>query len=289
MKPEHEGLVAETLGRSLDEIPVLAAELAAEYIKENHTDILEAMEESGFSDYDTFYTTLADSTAYMIMSRCGLDTSAFTAENSEMFRHIGSFDTPKVLRTLGEAASSISENVLREIETVIKKYDMEQAKLAQNERSDIYDTEHSQNTDNSDRNNLPLGGGLPDTRYRDTGGRGETAVSDQVGHDEEGLSHETSTDSLHGFDAFGETVPPLSRDRGTSERPDGAIDETVTGEELDFGGFEENRPDGLGEPDELSESASGGSSQSGIDLQLTGKPPFKVLSPNTARSVWLGF
>ena len=231
MKLEHEALVVEALGRPLNEIPVLAAELATEYIEDNHTDILEALEQSGFTEYEAFYTTLTDSVAYMIMSRCGLDTSEMTAENSGVFQHIGSFDTPKVLKALGEAASTISENVLRDIEITIKRHDREQSRIAvQNERSNDYDRTEESPSNNPDRNNLPLGGGLSDSRHRDTGGRGQPAVADEVGHDAEGLLAETPPDSLHGLENVGQTVPPLPRNRGTGERPHGTDDEAVTGE-----------------------------------------------------------
>ena len=158
MKPEHEALVEQAIGRPLNEIPILAAELASEYIEDNHADILETLEESGFNDYETFYNTLTDSAAFMIMSRCGLDTSELTAENSGVFQHINSFNSPNVLKTLGEAASTISENVLRDIEITIKRHDREQARLAaQNERREFYEREHSQNTDSPGRDNLHLG------------------------------------------------------------------------------------------------------------------------------------
>ena len=128
MKPEHENLVADNLGIPLNEIPNLAAELAAEYIEDNHTDIIEALETAGFTDYESFYETLSESAAYMIMSRCGLDTSTFTENGA--FHHINGFDEAKVLKALGEGASTVAENVLRDIEITIKKYDREQAKLA---------------------------------------------------------------------------------------------------------------------------------------------------------------
>jgi len=224
VRPEHEGLVEEALGRPTGEIPALAAELAIGHVEENHEDILGTLEQAGFTDYSAFLSTMADSAAYMIMSRCGLDTSALTGPDSGAFRHIGMFGAPELLKALGEGASTISENVLRDIESTIKKHDRAQARLAQNERRDIHDSGHSQKTDDPGGDNLQPAGGLPDTGHRDTGGRGRTALPDDVGHDAQGLSEEAPPDNLHEPEVGGQVVPALPRNRGTGERADGAAD-----------------------------------------------------------------
>ena len=121
MNPEHENLVADALGRPLNEIPAITAELAHKYLEDNNSDILDILEQTGFTNYDAFVETLIDSTAYMIMSRCGMDTTAYTG--GDKFQHISLFDNSRVLKAIGEAASTVSEDVLRDIEAPMKRHD----------------------------------------------------------------------------------------------------------------------------------------------------------------------
>jgi len=159
MKPEHEGLVQEALGGTFDEIPIYAAALAKEYIEENLEDILHALE--GL-DLEAYETLLTESTTYMIMSRCGIDTSEFL--DGSTFQQISGIDNIKTVMSLGEGASTLAENVLRDIEMTIKRHDREQVRLAQNERSNSYGREHrNQNTNKPARKNLSPSGGLSDT------------------------------------------------------------------------------------------------------------------------------
>ena len=83
MKPEHEGLVQEALGGTFDEIPMYVATLVQEYVDKNFSDILNALDRD--KDLDTLTDTMTESATYMIMSRCGIDTSKFL---DGAFRHI---------------------------------------------------------------------------------------------------------------------------------------------------------------------------------------------------------
>ncbi|MCL1842428.1 MAG: hypothetical protein FWF79_01300, partial [Defluviitaleaceae bacterium] len=271
MKPEHESLVVEALGRPLGEIPAIAAELAQEYLEDNNSDILDILEQAGFTDYDAFVETLVDSTAYMIMSRCGMDTSAYTG--GDKFQHISLFDNSRVLKALGEAASTVSEDVLRDIEAPIKRHDREQARLAQIERSNFYDGELNESTSTSSRNNLQPSGGLSDSRHHYPGGREQSTRLDNVGNDAERLPTEAPQNHLHRLEDGGKTVPSLFGNRGTSDRAHGVDDGAVVSEESRIGGLETNRPDSVGTGNERLESPSGGSHQDGDNLQLSTEQP----------------
>ena len=71
------------------------------------------------------------------MKRCGIDTSEYISD--EDFQPIFDFNTVESANALGSGVSAISEEVLREIETVIKDYERQRAAERSNghERPDI--------------------------------------------------------------------------------------------------------------------------------------------------------
>ena len=223
MKPEYEGLVQEMLGGTFDEIPIYVAALVQEYIDNNFSDILNALDKSS-EDLESFTKTMAESATYMIMSRCEFNTSTFLADNT--FRNITDIDSYKAIKALGDGASTISENVLRDIEMTIKRHDREQVQLAQNERGNSNGREHNQSNHQPDRNNLHPSGRLSNPQHRDSRGRGHPTAVDEVGHDAKGLSTETPQGTLHGFEDGQQTVSSLPRDRDTGKRQDDTVDES---------------------------------------------------------------
>ena len=63
-------------------------------------------------------STVKNSVAFMALTRCGYDAQRFFLEND--FSHVYDFNTPKTISVLGDAASDISEMVLREIEVTVR-------------------------------------------------------------------------------------------------------------------------------------------------------------------------
>ena len=85
----------------------------------------------GLDDYniEVIYRQLAvNSVAYMLMSRCGVDTEAVFER--EDFAEIINFNTPATINALGIATSDISEMALREISLTIR--DVQIAEKSQN-------------------------------------------------------------------------------------------------------------------------------------------------------------
>ena len=270
LKPEHEQAVMEALdkaydaddlmgwdadnGRALpgndlgDYIYGLAQSLSARYYEDNSREINYSAEDSFLEDYDEFNISVAFkealtvSAAYSMMTRCGIDPADYFED--EDFQPIFDFNTPASVRALGQAVSTISEEVLREIEVTIKKYERERS------------NEHG-------RDNLHPERRLSDTRHSDTGAGERT---DQVRHDAEILSQGSPPDTLQRAGDDGEAVPSLPGGRGRGEREAGAYDEPASGTVRAAG--QSDRPDGLGSAHEQPESPGRGSDFQRVDLQL---------------------
>ena len=235
-----------------DYIYTLAQTLSARFYLDNKRDIelstegslLEGSDEQHISS--TFQEALTVSTAYSIMTRCGIDPGEYISE--EDFQPVFDFNNSKSVCALGEAVSSLSEGVLREIEVTIKKYEREK---------------NAERGNGHGRDNIHADRGLFDARHSDS--RNDKIVG-QVRDDAEKPFEQTSEDSVRELHSGGDVVLPLFGDRGNSDNAvrvdDGRVDnaESATGQS--------QRPDGLGGTHEQPESPSGGSYISGVDLQL---------------------
>ena|GEM_PF-799819 len=238
----------------------IAATLATRYYEENAHDILFATEGSHLEGLDesgkcvAFVEALIVSTAYTLMSRCGLDPTEFIS--NEDFQSVFDFNTPESVFALGKAVSVTSEDVLREIEVTIKKHERQKA-------AELEGNEHERSNSKPQRNNILPMRGLSDTRHNDTrtdGGIGE------VRNVEEGLSEQTQGDSVLNIRNEGNTVPPLSGNREASQptvaADSGELNETNPAAE------QGSRPDGLHSTHGESEIPSGGNNNPRTDLQL---------------------
>ena len=70
-----------------------------------------------------FRNTLTASVQFTLLTRCGLDPSAYLDDDD--LRGITEFSTPAVLHHLGNAASSVSMGILLEVGRTIRTYDRE--------------------------------------------------------------------------------------------------------------------------------------------------------------------
>ena len=277
MKPEYEGHIAKALGRHIEQnqstdngldgtlniqlIQAIAKELVGDYIENNDADILQAIGDDE-NTLNTFTSTLVDSTVYSIMTRCGMDTTSLM--NGDAFQNIGSFNTPKTLKALGQGISSISENVLREIESTIKQYEKEQQLT--NKRLELSELNEGREYDGHaiSRDNLSLGGGLSDSRHRDSERSREPTLTDQIRNDAQSILGGTEGDNLYRPSTVRGTVPTLPDERGTSGRTPEFPNETTTGTESTT--RQSSQSDGLGSAHEHVTSPSGRSGIDGTDL-----------------------
>ncbi len=262
---EHTDTVAAALEQRFEaatgqEMPQLfeniASRLAAEYWADHKRDVLDIVDGSFLEEYDEFNigvqfrNAASVSTAYTIMSRCGMEPERYF--HHEDFLSVFDFNTPDTLTELGTAVSQISETVLRQIEVTIKKYEREKSA----ERS----AEHGEQSD------LPAGGGRADPQPDP--GRTTGPGPGQVREAAAGVSEGTPSGVIQSSDAERDVVQPPAGDRGHGQQPSGA-DDAGNGESGGSdGAVEGQRPHGVGGADEQLQEPGGGDYPDGAGLQL---------------------
>ena len=282
LKPEHEAPVLDALdnaysvsdwmnpNNTADVLYMIASSAAARYYDENEQDILFATENSFLDGLDdtakgaAFMEALYISTAYTLMSRCGIDSARYIS--NEDFQSVFDFNTPEAVYALGKAVSMVSEEVLREIEVTIKKYERQKAveQEAQHEPSSIQPER-----------------GLSDTQHSSADGNPSIGT---IRHDAEELLEQQQGDSVHDIHNEGNAVSSLHGNRETSGSKIGTDDDRVDGEEPTA--RQGHRPDELDGTHEQSEIPSRGSHSQGTDLQLKdAEPPTETPSDMDGVSV----
>ena len=269
LRPEHEAAVRQALADHFDvpddpaqplvsQLEQIASRLATDYWEEHQQEILGIVDGSFLEEYDefnigaAFRSAASVSTAYALLSRCGLEPARYFEH--EDFLSVFDWNTPAAVAALGTAVSEASEQVLRRIEITIKHYERE--KIA----------ERSQNHDQ--RADLHPERGLPDPQpdpERTAGGR----APGQVRADAEELPGEAPAHPVPEDASGGEPVPPPAGDRrdGPAEAGrDGAPAGEGGGGD---GGVEGSRPDELGGPDEQLQGTGGGNHPERAGVQLT--------------------
>jgi N12 class adenine-specific DNA methylase len=277
MGEEHKAPILGALAKTYDGVTEsfddsfrsIARQLAAEYYEDNASEIRFSAEGSFLEDYDdfnlsvAFENALATSIAYTLMSRCGFD-SAETFDDDD-FGELYSFNTPNMVYALGTATSELSEQVLRDIELTIKKY--ERVRAAQAHTAERSATHDKHNQVRTDRGLSPAG---------DQAGRTAEGADRAVGTvrtDEESVPQRAPDNHLQFHAAVGEAVSPSAGNRGNSERTDGTGDAIADGGEP--AARQTDRPDGLDGGDERLESTGGGNGAERTDLRIkeTPEPP----------------
>ena len=282
-RPEHEQVVSHALeqqyniqytGDFTDQLEQISSVKVTEYFFAHQQDILDIVDGSyleGYHDYDkgvAFLNAAAVSTTYMLLSRCGLAENAHFGP--EDFMPVFDFNTPQTVNALGSAISGISEEILRNIEVTIKKYERE--KLSERSR-------------NHERTDLHPQRGLLDSRSEPVPAGGQ--ASGQVRENAEEVSAGAAPGAVEPPDPVGAAVSPSAGDRRGSEQPAGTDDagaDEVGGRD---GSAESQRPDEVGEADEQPESAGRGSDPDGTDLRLTEDSPVEQFSffPTEAQQI----
>ena len=107
----------------------VAQNLTDQYWEDGNFDYIRALDNSPEVEYDEFTIGIyfkaaaSVSVAYSLLSRCGLHPEErFKADD---FKALTFFQTPAAVMELGNAVSTISEGVLRQLEAVIRKYERE--------------------------------------------------------------------------------------------------------------------------------------------------------------------
>ena len=229
------------------------------------------LEELDDFNIEVIYRRLAaNSVAFMLISRCGLDTNEFF--DREDFADIVNFNTPATINAIGIATSDIAEMALREISQSIR--DVQMAEKDQNrtfaQRTQAqYDKDRQQpeRSEYNERNHLQQTGGLSYSRPNITDRARASAW--QVRFDAQGLSGEAQASDLSQSADIGQAERASARGRADSTPEVGASDEAALSRAGRDRGTERESTDAVGRTDEQHPQPSGGSDTDRTDLQVS--------------------
>ena len=263
---------------TLEEAVVSAMENAA---ADNMTDYLDdlqncrdnsLLEELDELNLSVLYRRLLEnSTAYMLMCRCGLEPDEYF--DPEDFSEVFNFNTPETLNALGVATRDIAESGLSAIALTVRSRQKQIRTIAQAPENEYpidkqteTQTERSENhgTDIHDEGRLPAAGSAAAAGAGNSPWEIRPAAPEVSEGAPEGAVHEPA-DIGQAERASGGDRPDGAAARGTDGDGDGS------GRGRD-GGAESRRPDEVGGADEQPEKRRRGDSAGGADLQLNTEP-----------------
>lgn len=229
------------------------------------------LEELDDFNIEVIYRRLAaNSVAFMLISRCGLDTNEFF--DREDFVDIVNFNTPATINAIGIATSDIAEMALREISQSVRNVQI--AEKDQNrtfaQRTHVqYDKGRQQpeRSEYNERNHLQQTGGLSYSRPNITDRARASAW--QVRFDAQGLSGEAQASDLSQPADIGQAERASARGRADSTPEVGASDEAALSRAGRNRGTERESSDAVGRTDEQRPQPSGGSDTDRTDLQVS--------------------
>ena len=272
---EHKAEIIESLRNSYDEIAeghpfttaliLAAANASSDNTADYLTELLSSRRGSLLEDADEnavakqFGSLVANGVAYMLMSRCGIDTSKhFKFEN---FKDINSYNTPETINALGLATRDIAEMVLREISATvlnIQKRDKQQNRTFALPDKPGQNITKIQNIEGGVDNGTDLSDG---ERLSDTEPRAEAGTASnpwQVRIFKESIPEEPQKSHVLKPDDVRQAERTSSGHRTDSEREDGNNDRD-DGEGRGFDGeTESGRPHEMDGVDEQHQERSGG-------------------------------
>ena len=229
------------------------------------------LEELDDFNIEVIYRRLAtNSVAFMLISRCGLDTNEFF--DREDFADIVNFNTPATINAIGVATSDIAEMALREISQSIRNVQMaekDQNRTFAQRTQAQYDKGRQQpeRSEYNERNHLQQTGGLSYSRPNITDRARASAW--QVRFDAQGLSGEAQASDLSQSADIGQAERASARGRADSTPEVGASDEAALSRAGRDRGTERESSDAVGRTDEQHPQSSGGSDTDRTDLQVS--------------------
>lgn len=281
MRQEYEADVIETLESTFGEIEnksslaeaiMGAARNAAEdNIPDYLQDLYYATEGSSFEEVEEdivafiYKNVVANSVAYMMMSRLGIDTDGYFELDD--FRDVTNFNTQETLNALGFATSDIAEMGLTEVSKTITALNRQNRIIVGQDRNEYNKVENNDERSlDNERTDLHDGGRLQPSEPETS-----TAAGSDVGQirsDEERVSEGTSQSPLLQSPDEGRTDTSLGgsgtesqQDGGNNPEPDGT--ERGSDRTDESGGYDE-----MGSSDELPSQLGTGNRESGSDIRL---------------------
>ena len=281
MRQEYEADVIETLESTFGEIEnksslaeaiMGAARNAAEdNIPDYLQDLYYATEGSSFEEVEEdivasiYKNVVANSVAYMMMSRLGVDTDGYFELDD--FRDVTNFNTQETLNALGFATSDIAEMGLMEISKTITALNRQNRIIVGQDRNEYNKVENNDERSlDNERTDLHDGGRLQPSKPETSTAAGSDFG--QIRSDEERVSEGTSQSPLLQSPDEGRTDTALGgsgtesqQDGGNNPEPDGT--ERGSDRTDESGGYDE-----MGSSDELPSQLGTGNRESGSDIRL---------------------
>lgn len=229
------------------------------------------LEELDDFNIEVIYRRLAaNSVAFMLISRCGLDTNEFFDRDD--FADIVNFNTPATINAIGIATSDIAEMALREISQSIRNVQIaekDQNRTFAQRTQAQYDKGRLQpeRSEYNERNHLQQTGGLSYSRPNITDRARASAW--QVRFDAQELSGEAQASDLSQSADIGQAERASARGRADSTPEVGASDEAALSRAGRDRGTERESTDAVGRTDEQHPQPSGGSDTDRTDLQVS--------------------
>ena len=245
-------------------------------LQDYFSQLKDCTKDSFFEELDDFnieviYRRLAaNSVAFMLISRCGLDTNEFFDRDD--FADIVNFNTPATINAIGIATSDIAEMALREISQSIRNVQIaekDQNRTFAQRTQAQYDKGRQQpeRSEYNERNHLQQTGGLSYSRPNITD-RARTSAW-QVRFDAQGLSGEAQASDLSQPADIGQAERASARGRADSTPEVGTSDEAAISRAGRDRGTERESTDAVGRTDEQHPQPSGGSDTDRTDLQVS--------------------
>ena len=281
MRQEYEADVIETLESTFGEIENksslaeaimgAARNVAEDNIPDYLQDLYYATEGSSFEEVEEdivafiYKNVVANSVAYMMMSRLGIDTDGYFELDD--FRDVTNFNTQETLNALGFATSDIAEMGLTEISKTITALNRQNRIIVGQDRNEYNKVENNDERSlDNERTDLHDGGRLQPSESETS-----TAAGSDVGQirsDEERVSEGTSQSPLLQSPDEGRTDTALGgsgtesqQDGGNNPEPD--VTERGSDRTDESGGYDE-----MDSSDELPSQLGTGNRESGSDIRL---------------------
>mgnify|MGYP000582660850 CR=1 FL=1 len=281
MRQEYEADVIETLESTFGEIEnksslaeaiMGAARNAAEdNIPDYLQDLYYATEGSSFEEVDEdivafiYKNVVANSVAYMMMSRLGIDTDGYFELDD--FRDVTNFNTQETLNALGFATSDIAEMGLTEVSKTITALNRQNRIIVGQDRNEYNKVENNDERSlDNERTDLHNGGRLQPSESETSTAAGSDFG--QIRSDEEKVSEGTSQSPLLQSPDKGRTDTALGGS-GTESQQDGGNNSEPDGTERGSDRTDESRGyDEMGSSDELPSQLGTGNRESGSYIRL---------------------
>lgn len=199
-----------------------------------------------------FENLLRASVSYMVLTRCGYDAEAMV--DLEDFRGIYEFNSITAMTVLGDAVSTLSEQILRSIELTLK---IERSK--ENEQNITENNNRERNSVQTGRENRDLSSGIGDEGAE--GYREVRTSQENVSEGKEELAVSGDDDRRNSERTSGRDRQHSTSENGQNGLSDGKADGIDRGTESE-------RPDGMGGNDEQHHKLSGRNDSERTDLRL---------------------